>query len=105
VAMIANVNYKQALKKMPDCRDGTTIEQLKKGLRSFKVKFRHLQYAHGKKYRSFKFDAILRGNVPGDTHWVVWDHNNKKKHDPWPGKKPLRFQCTSFVRITARNSN
>jgi ABC-type bacteriocin/lantibiotic exporter with double-glycine peptidase domain len=99
VAMIANVPYRKAAKKMPTkCRsEGTTIRAMKAALSAFGIRARY-ESIKDRKYRNLKFDAVLCGNVAADTHWVVWDHKRKLKLDPYKGAT-LRFECTSFFKI------
>jgi hypothetical protein len=79
------------------CRTiGTTIKELRAALTKFGIRSRY-ESIGGRKYRSLKFDAVLCGKVAQDTHWVVWDHHKKRKIDPW--RTPLRFECTSFLKI------
>jgi hypothetical protein len=104
--MVANVPYKKAMKRMPArCyRDGATIKQIKAALLKFGIRARY-ESIGVIKYRNLKFDAVLCGKVAeNDTHWVVWEHKRKRKIDPYKGA-PLRFECTSFIKILGRKSN
>jgi ABC-type bacteriocin/lantibiotic exporter with double-glycine peptidase domain len=106
VAMVASTDYKKAKRKLPDDWEskGTTKKQMLKWLRRCEISTCKPKHIAGKRYKEFKFDAVLHGYLGDEKHWTVWDSKRKKLLDPYRTQegRQLTFKCTSFIRVEPR---
>jgi hypothetical protein len=105
VAMVADTTYKTAKDKLPKYweSEGTTKKQMLRGLHRHGIVTSKPKPIGGKEYENFKFDGVLLGYLDNEMHWSVWDSNREELLDPYRSR--LKFRCTSFIRIEAKNPN
>ncbi|WP_237482708.1 cysteine peptidase family C39 domain-containing protein [Lichenibacterium dinghuense] len=99
VAIIAGVSLNEAKGRLPaHCEiRGTSSQELRTALLTFGVDTDELKRIGSADYTSFAFDAVLRGKLDDDDHWVVWEAKRKRVLDPYkPGGE---FRCTSYVKV------
>jgi len=102
VAMLANVSYEVAKKRMFGDRPvrRTSKECLQDGLRHFGIRTATRLVRCGANYTTLNFRAILKTNATGDGnwHWIVWDADRKRILDPLekPYKNP---RVVSYLRV------
>ena len=91
VAMVAGVPYQVARAIIfprgprPYGRFSTTGDDLKRAMKFLGVKFARRFVRCKGDPSALEESAILSTIIRTDRHWVVWDHDQQRLLDPWPG--------------------